>query len=112
MQGNFTRTAIIWAAIVIALINIYPTVGWMTLSDEARTARLDRWSQEDMERAKEKQGVWSDLTHLVKRWSEFNRDQVINLGLDLQGGIHMVLSFDINELDKTRKASKSVGQSR
>lgn len=102
MSNNFYRTLLIWAVVVIAVVNIVPTVGWMSLSDDARTARLEKWGEEDTEMAREKPGTFAKYMHAVKRWSEFDRDKVINLGLDLQGGIHMVLSFDINELDAER----------
>ena len=77
----------------------------MLLSDESRQARMEKWQQEDDERAKEKPGYFSGLLAGVKRWAEFDRNKVINLGLDLQGGIHMVIGFDINDLGEETLAS-------
>ena len=117
MKKHLTRTLLIWGVLIVCLVLMYPTVGWMTLSDDnewlalsdadrekaqpkpgTRQDRLVRWQKEDDEFAREKRGSFETLWHVVKRWAEFDRDQVINLGLDLQGGIHMVLRFDYKEL--------------
>ncbi|HDP34654.1 MAG TPA: hypothetical protein ENN29_06035, partial [Candidatus Hydrogenedentes bacterium] len=98
MSKHLYRTLLIWAAIVMALVYVYPTAGWMMLSEEARQARLEKWQQEDDKIARERTGYLQELLAGAKRWAEFDRDKVINLGLDLQGGIHMVIGFDINDL--------------
>jgi SecD/SecF fusion protein len=102
MSNSLFRTVLIWAVVVVGVVNIVPTVGWMTLSDDSRTERIERWKEEDKQAAIDKPGAFASMLQGFKRWSEFDRDQVINLGLDLQGGIHMVLSFDVNELDPER----------
>ena len=121
MKKHPYRTVLIWAAIVVALINIYPTIGWMTLEEDqewlalpeaeqaeqaprpgTRQARLEKWKEEDIALAREQPGPFGKMWHQVKRWAEFDRTKVINLGLDLQGGIHMVLSFDWQELPEER----------
>ncbi len=101
MQKHPYRALLIWVIIVIALVNIYPTVGWMLLSysDGAQEERLEKWTAEDDARAAEKPGPISDFFFALKRWSQFDRDKVINLGLDLQGGIHMVMRLDYHDLD-------------
>jgi len=105
MSKHLYRTLLIWAAIVMALVYVYPTVGWLMLSEESRLARLEKWQQEDDERAKERPGYLSGLFAGVKRWAEFDREKVINLGLDLQGGIHMVIGFDIKDLGEETLAA-------
>ncbi len=97
MKTHTYRTLFIVTALAFATMYIYPTVGWMTLSDETRQERLDTWEQEDL--AASDSGLFGGMTKAVKRWSQFNRDWVINLGLDLQGGVHMVVEFDPNDLD-------------
>ena len=101
MQKHTYRTIVIWAVIVIGLINIYPTLGWMCLSDKAKEIRLDRWEREDAEYRKP--NYWRDSWKGLKRWAEFDRDKVVNLGLDLQGGIHMVLGLDTDALTPDQK---------
>lgn len=102
MKKHPYRALLIWGVFIVALFNIYPTVGWMALSDEARQARLTKWSQEDDEYAKTRPTATEKFLRSAKRWAEFDRERVINLGLDLQGGVHMVLGFDINDLPAER----------
>ncbi len=133
MQKHPYRALIIWGVILVSLLNIYPTIGWMltgdderwlALSDEDRTAivqdetraaelpaggtrqaRLLRWQQEDDARARAEQGYFSQLWQGAKRWAEFDRDKVITLGLDLQGGVHMVMGFDYRDLPAEKLAA-------
>lgn len=103
MKQHPYRTLIIYTILVASLIQIYPTLGWtFALSSEERAARLEKWDQEDEERRLEKPTLFGDTWRSVKRWAEFDRDRVINLGLDLQGGIHMVVGFDVTEEQKAR----------
>lgn len=92
------RSLLIWASIIIALLIIYPTVGWMVLSPEARAEKAAAFKAEDEARALEEHGYFNTLLFKVKRWAQCDPDQVITLGLDLQGGIQMVLSLDWTEL--------------
>lgn len=100
MSKHLYRTLFIWATIVIAFIYVYPTVGWMLLSEESRAARLAKWQEEDDQLARRRTGYWEELFVSAKRWAQFDREKVINLGLDLQGGIHMVIGFDTSALPK------------
>jgi SecD/SecF fusion protein len=121
---HLTRTIIIWAVVIWAIINIYPTIGWMMLKDDAkwetlsqkdreqtapapgtRQARQVKWQKEDDEWARDRHGMVSSFLKTAKRWAEFDRNRVINLGLDLQGGIHMVLRFDVKELAEEKLKS-------
>jgi SecD/SecF fusion protein len=96
MQRHTLRNLLIAAALVVALIYIYPTIGWMTLSDDQRQARLAKWNEEDS--VYEQKGFFAETGDAVRRWAEFDRSMVINLGLDLQGGIHMILGLDFDAL--------------
>jgi len=102
MQQSLTRTLVIWATLIAGIFYVVPTVGWMTLSEEARNERLTRWAEEDTQRAKDRPGEFQSLIYSIKRWTEFDRDRVINLGLDLQGGVHMVVSFNWQDLGEER----------
>ncbi|MCH7959557.1 MAG: protein translocase subunit SecD [Candidatus Hydrogenedentes bacterium] len=95
MQNHFYRTLLIYSVIVLSAILIYPTLGWMTLTPAERDAQLLQWDEEDNEWRKEKHSFSERVTKSVRRWSEFDRSRVINLGLDLQGGLHMVLGFEM-----------------
>lgn len=106
MKKHAYRSLMIWASIIVALLVIYPTVRWMTLSltPGLQDERLAQWSAEDDARAQEQHGYFDNAFFKVKRWAQGDRDQVINLGLDLQGGIQMVVSFDWRELPEERLA--------
>lgn len=101
MRKHLYRTLIIYAVLLIAAIYVYPTIGWMTLTDAQRTERLERWKQEDA--STEKLGYWAENTRLFKRYLEYDRDWVINLGLDLQGGVEMIVGIDYEKLDPNIK---------
>lgn len=102
MERSLTRTIVIWASLLLSAFYVVPTIGWLTLSPEAREERLKRWEEEDTARAKERPGQFASFVNGVKRWAEFDRNRVINLGLDLQGGIHTVVSFDWHDLGEER----------
>jgi len=108
MQRHTLRNIAIAAALVLGLIWIYPTIGWATLSPEERQARLDQWAEQ--EASPEEPGVFEEYWNNMKRWAQFDRDMVINLGLDLQGGVHMIVGLDMDELsDKDRERFEEYG---
>lgn len=98
MSKSIYRSLLIGASLVLAFVYVYPTVGWMLLSDESRAARLEKWQKEDDDLARRQTGYFEELWVGARRWFECDRNKVINLGLDLQGGIHMVIGFDIKDL--------------
>ena len=131
MQKNPTRTLIIWVITIIALVNIYPTLGWMTLEDDAawlamtaeeregatpdagtRQARLLQWEAEDDARAKVRPGYFAEMSNGFRRWSEFDRSKVITLGLDLQGGCIWCLGSTSKTLTTRRWRSIRVAKYR
>ncbi|MCP4641239.1 MAG: protein translocase subunit SecD [bacterium] len=91
MKRGKTRTILIFAVLAIALVNVYPTIGWMTLTAEQRADRLEQWRLEDADAGKP--NYFKDTWKNLRRWSQCDRDRVINLGLDLQGGIHMIFGL-------------------
>ncbi|WP_320178429.1 protein translocase subunit SecD [Roseovarius pacificus] len=135
MKKNPYRALLIWGLLVVSLITIYPTVGWMTLpSDEhfqnltreqrlawqsmpesekwadsrapkegTREYRMEIWREQDRDPERRTAGAFREMYNAVVRWAEFDRDMVINLGLDLQGGIHMVIGFDLEGLPIAEK---------
>jgi SecD/SecF fusion protein len=87
----------IYVVLIVAAIYVYPTIGWMTLSDEVRQERLKTWQTEDSQ--VERPSFWEKNVRGIKRWAQCDRDMVINLGLDLQGGVQMVVGIDYDKLD-------------
>src|SRR5688572_11759646 len=97
MQKHLGRTLFITALIVIAAINLFPTIGWYRLDEAEQQRRIDQWRSEEIELRRDGAGVVARAMHGVKKWSQFNSDMAINLGLDLQGGVLMVIGFDFNQ---------------
>ena len=93
MKNHKMRNLLILVVIVVALINIYPTLGWMVRS---RTPELNQEIQQKIDDEKSTKGTAS-FARSIKHWAMCDRDQVINLGLDLQGGIQMVISVRITD---------------
>ena len=93
MKTNTYRGILIAAVLVFTFIYIVPTAGWMTLDSEERAGRLKQWNEEDGVYAPPK--FFDDTTKGVKRWFQFDREKVVTLGLDLQGGVHMVVGFEL-----------------
>jgi SecD/SecF fusion protein len=100
MKPKLYRTIIIYAVLIFTAIYVYPTIGWLSLSEEAQSARLAQWKAEDG--VYQAPSFFKDAWKGVKRWSQFDRSKVVNLGLDLQGGIHMVVGFDYTDELKAR----------
>jgi len=105
MKKHTIRTILIWASIIFSLVAIYPTARWAVTPNDVKETKLAGWAQEDDARALDKHGYFDNLAFKVKRWAQGDRALVINLGLDLQGGIQMVLSFDYKELTDEKLAS-------
>ncbi len=102
MQRNIYRNILIGVVTLIAIVSVYPTFGWMALSEQAREARMEKWRAEDDQMARIKPSYFQKEFSRWKRWAEFDRTKVINLGLDLQGGIHMVIGFDVKQMPEDK----------
>ncbi|MBP8131548.1 MAG: protein translocase subunit SecD [Candidatus Hydrogenedentes bacterium] len=128
MKSHLYRSVLIWITIVASVVLMWPTIGWMLLPDDeayvaysglpeaeraqaeklepqpgTRQARLEQWKQEDRDPARRNANAFKKFWYRVVRWAQCDRNMVINLGLDLQGGIHMVVGFDLRELSLAEK---------
>ncbi|RLD09850.1 MAG: hypothetical protein DRI44_07565 [Chlamydiae bacterium] len=94
---------IIAIGVIICLYLVYPTVRWGTYNDEQRSElagdiaqdKLGKWKEEEMQMADN--DVAGHLALSAKKWLQGDRDRVLNLGLDLQGGLYVVLEVDMND---------------
>jgi protein-export membrane protein SecD/preprotein translocase SecF subunit len=98
MQKHTLRAICIFAVLLLGALYIYPTIGWMSFSDETRAKRTDDWREEDTEYVANP-GVLTNISKSVTRWAQCHPDWVITLGLDLQGGIHMIVGLDMDKAD-------------
>ena len=97
MRNHLYRSLVILFVMIVAAVNIVPTAGWYTLGQTERDTRLAQWKQEDFDRAGQDVSFVQRYAWSIQRWTQFNRDWVINMGLDLQGGVHMVVGFYLDE---------------
>ena len=97
MRNHLGRTVLIVAAFLAAVITLYPTLGWYRLDEAEQQRRIETWRQQEIELRREGAGVFPRIAHTAKKWAQCDRDMVINLGLDLQGGVLMVLGFDFTK---------------
>jgi len=94
---------IIAIGVIICLYLVYPTVRWGTYTDDQRTEfagdlskdTLGKWKEEEMQLADN--DIVGHLTLSAKKWFQGDRARVLNLGLDLQGGLYVVLEVDMND---------------
>ncbi len=107
MREHRYRSLLILAIVVVSAVQIYPTVGWTMLDPAERASRLEQWREEDVERMREGPGTFQKGVYSAKRWAQFDREMVINLGLDLLGGLHMVLGFDMTPEAEERGLTES-----
>ncbi len=135
MKGNIRwRIIIIAIVIVISLFSIYPTIRWVSISKERREdfkklyARWDNELREDLdwmrldkeeqaklrkeleekgERVPQKPSLWRGLKHRIMRWWWGDEDQILSLGLDLQGGVYIVLETDKDKRDQVLEKIRS-----
>lgn len=108
MKNSWVRTAFITVVLVFTFIYVYPTVGWLCLSEQTREAKLKQWKEEDsVYRAP---NFFRDTWKGIKRWAQFDRSKVVNLGLDLQGGVHVVLGFELTPELKEQKFTEDYVQ--
>jgi len=102
MKKHTGRTLLIFATLIAAVFTLYPTLGWYRLDDAEQQRRIDSWRQKELDLRREGAGVFPRAAHALTKWAQCDRDMVINLGLDLQGGVLMVLGFDVTEEMKAR----------
>lgn len=80
---------------MLSLFSLYPTLRWSTLGPDQRAERLEAWQEQ--EKAIEK-AHWSEkLSFSLKKWWQGDNDRSLNLGLDLQGGMHLILEVDTHK---------------
>lgn len=103
MRNHLYRSLLILAVVIVATVNIVPTVGWYGLLDETeREERKKIWAQQDYNRAGMEVSFVQKYTWAIRRWADFDVDWVITQGLDLQGGVHMIIGFDPNLSDEVK----------
>lgn len=86
------RFGIIGAVVMLAFWYIYPTVRWSTLDSPQRKALTEEYRRYDA--AHPAPTFSEEMNTYFSRWYRGDKAKVVNLGLDLQGGMHLVLEVD------------------
>ncbi len=97
------KGVVIALGIAVCLFFVYPTFRWGTYTPEKRieftgnleNSELGSWKEQEMEI--EKGDLFGDFAFSMKKWWQGDRNRVINLGLDLQGGLYVVLEVDLED---------------
>jgi SecD/SecF fusion protein len=103
---------VIFLVLIISLINVYPTAGWMTLTEDEKEKKIAGWQEEDDIRLGQDIGVLGRYKNSIVRWAQFDNTKLIDLGLDLKGGIQMIVGFDYDEslMEERELSEKDVQQ--
>jgi SecD/SecF fusion protein len=92
MKNLGRRFALIGVVVVLALWYLYPTVRWATLDKSEHVALVEEYRRYDAEHPRP---TFSEtLQTYLYRWFKGDKSKAVNLGLDLQGGMHLVLEVD------------------
>jgi len=94
-------------ALVFSAIFIYPTLRWISLSPERREQLINQWeSEEPLPR-----GSLRHYARAIRRWAQGDRDRVLNLGLDLEGGVHLLYEMQFpDDMDPRMRAQTAASQ--
>ena len=95
------RIALIFAVLLGCFYYIYPTARWAGLSLERRKALEGEWARRDAETSGE--GLATRVFYSLEKWLRGDPRRILNLGLDLRGGMHLVLQVETAELTDDAK---------
>jgi len=95
-------------ALVFSAIFIYPTLRWISMTPERREALQEQWANEPPV----VRGSAKHYARSLRRWAQGDRDRVINLGLDLEGGVHLLYEIqfppEMNQQQRRAAADHAV----
>lgn len=94
---------VILASVLVCAYLVYPTLRWALytpaererLAGNPRAQELGAWKEEEMKLSDA--GFGKRLAFSIKKWWQGDRDRVLNLGLDLQGGLFVVLEVQLDD---------------
>ncbi|MCX6356624.1 MAG: protein translocase subunit SecD [Candidatus Aureabacteria bacterium] len=95
------RTLLIFFILVICFYYIYPTARWAGLSPEARRSLVQEWERRDAQEGD--LGFGGRLLYSLEKWAKGDPRRVLNLGLDLKGGMHVVLRVETETMSDEAK---------
>ena len=92
----------IFCVLAICFYYVYPTARWAGLRPAAKKDLEKEWESRDASMADE--GFTERFFYSLEKWFRGDPHRVINLGLDLKGGMHLVLQIDTQAIpEEARK---------
>jgi len=98
-KSLFWRIILVAAIILFSLYKVYPTIKWATLSKDRQDQLMNQWEQ-DQQQVVEERSLWKSFKLSLKRWYYGDEDRTLKLGLDLKGGIYMVVQTKQEKIDR------------
>ncbi|MCX7004841.1 MAG: hypothetical protein NTV22_16420, partial [bacterium] len=89
--------------VLFCLYCIYPTIRWSCYTEKEQIEKIGDPQSNTLGAWKEEQAnipeddLFKQFQFSVKKWWEGDRDRALNLGLDLQGGLYVILQVDEND---------------
>ncbi|MDP8246562.1 MAG: protein translocase subunit SecD [Candidatus Tritonobacter lacicola] len=90
---------VIAAVIAIFTLYLYPTARWASLTKEIQEELSEKWKKMDAEIVD--RPFLERLIYKAGKSITGNKSQVLNLGLDLKGGMYVVLEVDMDKAIRT-----------
>lgn len=95
------RVITILCILVVCVYYVYPTARWAGLSPSERLRIENEWERRDAELSGE--NLLSRVAYSFEKWARGDPRRVLKLGLDLQGGMHVVLQVEMDKLSDDAK---------
>lgn len=97
------KSILIALGILVCLYYVYPTIRWAAYTEQERVAlagdpaknQIGTWKEEEM--ALGDSDFFGRAGFSLKKWFQGDRNRVINLGLDLQGGLYVILKVELDD---------------
>ncbi len=105
MRKHTLRSIILALAAVWTIFYIYPTLGYVITRyvNPEKAEQLDKHFEQRTQPTSAEPGLFSSSAESIKRWIRFDPEKRIKLGLDLQGGIDMVLGLNMEGVTEERR---------
>jgi SecD/SecF fusion protein len=103
------KGSVILLGLLFCLYCIYPTIRWSCYTEKEKIEKIGDPQSNTLGAWKEEQATIPDNDLLkqfqfnVKKWWEGDRDRALNLGLDLQGGLYVILQVDENDAVRVQR---------
>jgi SecD/SecF fusion protein len=95
------RIFCILCVLLICVYYVYPTLRWAGLTPDERLDLEKEWERSDPKM--EEESLPGRILYSLDKWARGDPSRVLNLGLDLKGGMHVVLQVETKGLSEDAK---------